>query len=124
MTKTKNNSAADVAALDRALLANLRPRATGSSRGLIVSIPSINEGKATYKSLIDAKGDMTAAGTYFFRKLAEEPPNRKFNATQQTTRAAGGRSEQIWLNDGLLATVRTRHHLKNEWRGNQLGRDV
>ncbi len=64
MTKTKTTSAADAAALDRALLAGLRPRATGSSRGLIVTIPSIDEGrKATYKSLIDAKGDMTVAGT-------------------------------------------------------------
>ncbi len=50
MTKAKTTSAADSAALDRALLAGLRPRATGGSRGLIVTIPSAEAGrKATYK---------------------------------------------------------------------------
>jgi hypothetical protein len=62
-------SAADRAALTRALAAGMRPRATGSTRGLIVTLPSERAGgKATYKTLIDRKGALTPAGTYYYQQ--------------------------------------------------------
>jgi hypothetical protein len=58
-------SAADRAGLQRALDAGFQPRASGTSRGLIVSVP--REGlKHTYRTLIDRNGEPTPAGTFWF----------------------------------------------------------
>ncbi len=73
--------------LDRALAAGMRPRPTGGSRGVIVTIPPAEAGrKSTYKSLIDRHGNITKSGMYFYQKLNEDPPNRAFDPSQQAER--------------------------------------
>ncbi len=75
---------------------------------MIVTIPSAEAGRnSTYRSLIDRHGNITKSGTYFYRKLNEEPPNRGFDPNQQAERAPGGKSETTMLRDGSKAAVRT-----------------
>jgi hypothetical protein len=114
-------SASDKSALDAALAAGMRPRPTGGARGLVVTIPGTGGRKSAYRSLIDRRGNMTAAGRYFYEKLNEDPPDRGFDPDQQPKRAARGRSETIQLRDGTTAVVRTWNHLKGEWRLTKLG---
>ncbi len=47
---------------------------------MIVTIPPADAGKkSTYRSLIDRHGNITKTGTYFYRKLNENPPNKGFD---------------------------------------------
>ena len=114
-------SASDKSALDRALAANLNPRPTGGSRGLVVTIPGVNGRKSTYRTLIDRRGSMTTAGKYYFERLNADPPDRGFDPDQEPKRVSRGRSETIQLRDGSTATVRTWNHLKGTWRLTKLG---
>ncbi len=72
---------------------------------------------------MNSKGVMTAAGNYYFAKITEQPPDRQFDPTQNPTRAARGRSEQIKLRDGTHAIVRSWNHIKGEWRVTKLGKE-
>ncbi len=116
-------SAADQAALNRALQAGMRPRATGGSRGLIITIPSSGAGKATFRTLINTRGELTSAGTHYYSQLNQPAPDRKFDPDQQPTRGPQGRSERILLRDGTPGTVRTWNHLTNSWKLSKLGLD-
>ena len=112
------------AALDRALADGMRPRPSGGSRGMIVTIPPAEAGrKSTYRTLIDRNGNMTKNGIYFYNKLLEDPPNRGFDPSQQAARAPRGKSETILLRDGSRGTVRTWNHLTKEWRKTKLGKE-
>ena len=72
------------AALDRALADGMRPRPSGGSRGMIVTIPPAEAGrKSTYRTLIDRNGNMTKNGIYFYKEILEDPPNRGFDPSQQ-----------------------------------------
>ena len=112
------------AALDRALADGMRPRPSGGSRGMIVTIPPAEAGrKSTYRTLIDRNGNMTKNGIYFYKELLEDPPNRGFDPSQQAARAPRGKSETILLRDGSRGTVRTWNHLTKEWRITKLGKE-
>jgi hypothetical protein len=114
-------SAADRVGLQRALDAGFEPRTSGTSRGLIVSIPRPGL-KTTYRTLIDRNGGPTPAGTFFFEALNREPPNRKFDPQQEPVRARYGRREEIQLRDDSKATVRTYNARTGSWRLTALGK--
>ena len=90
---------------------------------MIVTIPPAEAGRrSTYWTLIDRNGNLTASGTYFYKELLEDPPNRGFDPSQQTVRAPRGKSETILLRDGSRGTVRTWNHLTREWHNTKLER--
>ena len=92
----------------------MRPRATGGSRGLIITIPPAGAGlKATFRTLINTRGELTGAGSHYYAQLNTPAPDRKFDPDQQPTRGPKGRSERILLRDGTPGTVRTWNHLTN-----------
>ncbi|MEO1777090.1 MAG: hypothetical protein AAFS07_19290, partial [Pseudomonadota bacterium] len=100
-------------ALDRALSAGLKPRATAGSKGLIVSVPG-----GRYRTLITSKGQLTGAGQYFYQKQNASPPNRTFDPAQEPQRV--GRRETVVLRDGNT-TVRTWDHIHKKWNLTRLG---
>ena len=65
-------------AVDAAIAAGEQPRAPKASRGLIVSIPG-----GRYRRLMDNRGELTAAGEYFFETSAQRAPDRGFDYGQQ-----------------------------------------
>lgn len=107
----------DKAALDAAIAANHQPRAQKGSKGLLLSIPN-----AKARKLMDGKtGSLTAAGKYYYEKIAQEPPNRGFDYGQAPTRVGTRVQATLW--DGSKATVRTWDGVRRQWRFTKAGKD-
>ena len=66
-------------------------------------------------------GSLTAAGKYYYEKIAQEPPNRGFDYGQVPTIV--GTRVQATLRDGSKTTVRTWDGVRRQWRFTKAGKD-
>ena len=72
---------AERSAVDAAITANTAPHAPKGGRGLLLNIPG-----ARYKTLVDAKGQKTKFGDYYYKKVDTPAPDRGFDYNQTATR--------------------------------------
>ncbi len=110
---TTKPKAADVAAIDAAILAGSEPKK--SKTGVILSIPG-----ARYKTLASLTGELTAAGKHYYEKTTKEAPKNGFDPTQKPT--ARGAQEVAKMLDGQTVVLRSWDGVKREWRFTRAGR--
>ena len=107
---------ADQNAVDAAIAANGAPRAPKRSRGLILTIPG-----GGHRRLMDDRGALTAAGTYYYEATAQSAPDRRIDFTQEPIRK--GARLRIKLRDGTEGTIRTWDGVQRRWRFTKLGHE-
>ena len=99
-----------------AIAAGSAPRPPSKGRGLTLAI----DGRRSGLRLMDDRGDLTAAGDYYYEAMGVAPPNKRFDYTQEPTRK--GPKIQIQLRDGTPATVRTWDNVNHRWRFTPVGK--
>ena len=88
------------ALIDASVAAGNTPRVPAKGKGLLLTVA----GRRGLR-LMDARGDLTQAGQVYYEAVGVDPPDRRFDYTQEPTRS--GPRIQIRLRDGTPATVRT-----------------
>ena len=64
-----------------AIAAGSAPRPPSKGRGLMLAI----DGQRRGLRLMDDRGDLTAAGDYYYEAMGVAPPNKRFDYTQEPT---------------------------------------
>jgi hypothetical protein len=80
------------------------------------------DGRRSGLRLMDDRGDLTAAGDYYYEAMGVAPPNKRFDYTQEPTRK--GPKIQIQLRDGTPATARTWDNVRHRWRFTPVGKSI